>query len=91
MIVRPTRTHNSARTLFAAIAALGALAFAADTANAASQRVKNACKDDYFRFCPAYAPESAQMRQCMRSMGKRLSARCIDALADAGEIRRRKN
>ncbi|MCC7253676.1 hypothetical protein [Hyphomicrobium sp.] len=67
---------------------LGALA-AAGTANAYSGRVKSACKSDFYRFCPSYKVDSPQLRACMRSAGGNISSRCLDALADAGEIPRK--
>jgi hypothetical protein len=60
-------------------------------AYAVTAKVREACGADYKRFCPSYPPESAKARQCMRQVGKRLSVGCIDALADAGEIRRPRN
>lgn len=71
----------------AALAMTGLLVIPAE---AVSSKVRSLCKDDYLRFCPSYEPDSKQARQCMRQVGKRLSPRCIEALADAGEIRRRK-
>ncbi len=68
--------------------ALATLAFSAGTAGAVTDRVKNACSNDYFKFCPSHAVGSASLRQCMRQVGRRLSPKCIDALADSGEIRR---
>lgn len=59
-------------------------------AEAVSAKVREACGADYKRFCPRYEPESSKARQCMRQVGKRLSVGCIDALVDAGEIRRPK-
>lgn len=73
--------------LAAAVAAGFALA-AGQPAHAVSGKVREACGADYKRFCPSYPPESAKARQCMRQVGKRLSVGCIDALVDAGEIRR---
>ena len=52
--------------------------------------VNAACKNDYFKFCPSYEVNTTELRQCMRSMEKRLSQRCIDALEKSGEQRRRK-
>jgi hypothetical protein len=75
------------RLAMVALAAGSALLFAAP-AGAVSSKVREACGADYKRFCPSYPPESAKARQCMRQAGKRLSTGCIDALADAGEIRR---
>lgn len=72
----------------AALSAFVALGFGAP-ANAVSSKVENACAGDYSRFCPSYAVGSAQLRQCMRAAGKKLSPRCIDALQDSGEISRR--
>ncbi|MDX2307507.1 MAG: hypothetical protein NW216_04645 [Hyphomicrobium sp.] len=76
-----------------AAAAVGAAALSlplADPAHAVNSKVRNACKDDYLRFCPNYEPDSTQARQCMRQVGKRLSPRCIDALADTGQIKKRR-
>ena len=71
-----------------ALAGSAGLAVAAAPAEAVNAKVRTACKDDYLRFCPSYEPDSTKARQCMRQAGKRLSPRCLDALADAGEIRR---
>ena len=60
----------------------------AGTAGAVTDRVKNSCYSDYTRFCPAYAVGSSALRQCMRSAGRKLSQKCINALVDAGEIKR---
>ncbi len=61
----------------------------ADHANAYSRRVKTACKTDFYRFCPSYKIGSSKLRTCMRSAGGNISRRCIDALANAGEISRK--
>jgi hypothetical protein len=66
----------------------GALA-AAGSAEAYSGRVKSACKSDFYRFCPSYKLESPGLRACMRAVGGNISTRCLDALADAGEIPRK--
>ncbi len=68
--------------------ALAAFALGAAPAGAVSDRVKNSCSNDYFKFCPSHAVGSASLRQCMRQVGRRLSPRCIDALVDSGEIKR---
>jgi hypothetical protein len=62
---------------------------AAGDASAYSSRVKSACKSDFYRFCPSYKLESPQLRACMRSAGANISRRCLDTLADAGEIPRK--
>ncbi len=75
----------------ASLAAAAGLALAiASPADAVSSKVRTACKNDYLRFCPNYEPDTTKARQCMRSMGKRLSSKCINALADAGEIKRKR-
>jgi hypothetical protein len=75
--------------IIAAIAiGFGVLA-AQSAAHAYSGRVKSACKADFYKFCPSYKLESPQLRACMRSAGGNISSRCLDALADAGEIPRK--
>ena len=51
--------------------------------------VKAACKTDYYKFCPSYKLDTPQLKACIRSAGGNLSTKCIDALADAGEIARK--
>lgn len=63
-----------------------ALALPIDTAEAASERVKSACKDDYFRHCSSHALGSDSLRQCMRGVGENLSTGCLVALVEDGEI-----
>jgi hypothetical protein len=62
---------------------------AAGDATAYSARVKSACKTDFYKFCPSYKVGSSQLRACMRSVGGGISSRCLDALADSGEISRK--
>jgi adenylate kinase len=59
---------------------------AAGQAHAVSQRVRNACRDDYHRFCSAYAVGTPELRQCMTRVGSGLSRGCINALLETGEI-----
>ena len=74
----------------AALGAAGLVMIAASAgAIAHSAAVKAACKTDYYKFCPNYKLDTPQMHSCMRSAGGNLSRRCIDALADAGEISRK--
>jgi hypothetical protein len=56
------------------------------TASAVSMSVQNACMSDYFRYCSNHDVGTRGLRRCMRNNGKRLSRRCVDALAAAGEI-----
>ncbi len=79
---------STSKILATVAVACGALA-AAGTAHAYSGRVKSACKSDFYKFCPSYKPESPQLRSCMRSAGGNISSRCLDALADAGDIPRK--
>ena len=62
---------------------------AAGDATAYTARVRSACKTDFYKFCPSYKPDSPQLRECMRSAGGNISNRCLDALADSGEISRK--
>ena len=84
--------NAQARTMRAAmaLAVLGLTLSFASSADAVSSKVRSACSGDYNRFCPSYPPDSSKARQCMRQAGKRLSKRCLDALVDAGEIKRSK-
>ncbi|MEW5963875.1 MAG: hypothetical protein AB1749_09975, partial [Pseudomonadota bacterium] len=68
------------------VATIGALTLLAATAHAASEKVKSACKDDYFRHCSAHALGSDSLRQCMRGVGENLSTGCLVALVEDGEI-----
>ena len=75
--------------VFAALViGVGALAVAG-SAHAYSGRVKSACKSDFYKFCPSYKVDTPQLRSCMRSVGGNISSRCLDALADAGDIPRK--
>lgn len=74
---------------FGLLGGLAAADIESNKAEAHSARVKAACKTDYYKFCPAYKMDTPQLKACMRSAGGNLSRRCIDALADAGEISRK--
>ena len=69
-----------------AAAGLSALVVSSVGAYAVSNRVKEACQDDYLRHCSAYEVGSESLRQCMRKVGKGLSTSCIAALVQEGEI-----
>src|SRR5262245_28527683 len=75
----------SAACLYAA-AAFCAILVSISFARAASERVKSACRSDYFQHCSAHAVGSASLRQCMRDVGIGLSNPCIMALVQEGEI-----
>jgi hypothetical protein len=79
---------NLNRTGLVLAAVLAVFAGSVTVAGAVTERVKNSCSNDYYKFCPAYAVGSPALRQCMRSAGRKLSPKCINALVDAGEIKR---
>jgi hypothetical protein len=53
---------------------------------AITQRLKDACRDEYFAFCSAYAVGSEELRQCMNKVQDQLSPRCLQELVAAGEV-----
>ena len=53
---------------------------------AVSNKVKNACKADYFAHCSNHALGSQGLSKCMRAVGKKLSKPCVKALASAGRV-----
>ncbi len=55
-------------------------------AYAVSEKVKNACRDDYFQHCSQYAVDTDELRQCMRKVGENLSTPCLVALVEDGQI-----
>ncbi len=61
-----------------------------NTVTAYSSRVENACREDYFRFCPSYPTNSASLRICMESKANQLSKSCVSALIDGGYVDRRR-
>lgn len=74
------------RSCVAVAASLCSLAALITFAQAASERVKSACKDDYFKHCSQHALGSQSLRQCMRSVGEDLSSVCLVALVEEGEV-----
>lgn len=78
--------RSLARGAAALIAACGLMVAASGEASAVSERVKQACRGDYFQFCPSYEVGSSALRQCMRAQGKHLSLACRRALAADGEM-----
>jgi hypothetical protein len=79
-------TTTLKRVMLGVATVVAAVSVTASGASAYSKRVKSACKSDFYRFCPAYGDNSPQLKACMRSAGGNISRRCIDALADSGEI-----
>jgi hypothetical protein len=72
------------------ILAVSTIAFvwlSASAADAAiTQRVKNACRSEYFAFCSEHAVPSAGLSSCMRSVQDQLSKGCLNELVAAGEV-----
>lgn len=60
--------------------------FSAVNAYAVSDRVKSACRSDYFQHCSQFLVGSDELRQCMRNVGEDLSTPCLVALVEDGEI-----
>jgi adenylate kinase len=58
----------------------------AGPAAAYSERLRQACKNDYLSYCVGYEFGSSELKQCMRKAGGSLSGPCVNALVDAGEI-----
>lgn len=76
--------HARMARALAVAAALGL--GAASAAWAYSPKVEQACKTDYYRFCPNYPLNTPALRNCMESKSTQLSPVCITALLDAGEV-----
>lgn len=53
-----------------------------------SKPVRQACQNDYRKFCAEYGIDSPALRSCMDRAGKDLSKHCVNALIDAGEVTR---
>jgi hypothetical protein len=68
--------------------AIGVLLAHHSPAAAVSSKVRSACAGDYLSYCSSYAPDSAETRRCMRSVGFKLSRGCIDALVATGMVSR---
>ena len=62
-------------------------ALSATTAHAViTQRVKNACRSEYYAYCSAHAVPSPGLRSCMRGVQDQLSQGCLKELVAAGEV-----
>lgn len=75
---------------FSAVAVMAVVMAAVNPLNAkpVSDAVKVACSSDYKRFCKSYKIGTSKLRQCMRANGRKLSRVCVDALVEAGEVKR---
>ena len=80
-----SQTPTRAKLWPGAILLVASLA-AGTQANAVGARSKLACLSDYRAYCSAHRVGSAELRQCMRANGRKLSGQCIRALVADGEI-----
>ncbi len=63
------------------------LSIAATDANAViTQRLKDACRSEYYAFCSAHAVPSDGLRSCMRGVQDQLSQGCLKEMVAAGEV-----
>ena len=51
-----------------------------------SEVVKRSCRNDYKRFCSAYALDDPALRKCMDKAGPSLSRNCVIALVNSGQV-----
>ena len=79
-------TSQPCRSVLAAAVGLAALALPAAEASAYSDRVMNACADDYLAYCSSYDLDSPKVRSCMRGAAGKLSQTCVNALVADGEV-----
>ena len=69
------------------LAMLAVLAVSATAADATiTERVKNACRSEYYAYCSAHAVPSAGLSSCMRGVQDQLSQACLKELVAAGEV-----
>ena len=61
----------------------------ADADAAVTQRVRDACRADYYAYCSAHAVGSASLQACMRAVQDRLTLPCLRELVAAGEVSKR--
>lgn len=68
------------------VGTVAVMLFSSSASAAVTQRVKTACKNDYFAYCSAHAVGSTALRTCMRDAQDSLSKTCLQALVDDGEV-----
>jgi len=68
------------------IAALTGILSTAALAGPVTDEEKQYCAHDYRQYCNEDGLGSQLLALCMRQHGKELSAQCIKALEDAGEV-----
>ena len=69
-----------------AIAAMAVVLSTAALAGPVTDEEKQYCQYDYRQYCGQDGLGSNLLRDCMKEHGKELSAQCIKALEDAGEV-----
>jgi len=69
-----------------AIAALVGMLSTVAFAGPVTDEEKQYCAHDYRQYCNSDGLGSQLLALCMRQHGKELSAQCIKALEDAGEV-----
>jgi len=74
------------RSLSALVFVAALLAMVLPSAAKYSDVVKGACKNDYKRFCSAYAVGDPGLRKCIDKAGASLSRRCVTTLVNSGEV-----
>jgi hypothetical protein len=66
--------------------ALVAVTLLGTSAEAYSEKVKQACSADYGSLCAKYKQGSSELRRCFESNRRVLSLDCVQALVNAGEV-----
>lgn len=89
MALKRITTSSIVSSVSLSVLGLSLLSLMSAEAGAVSSRTKLACAKDYYAHCRAFSPNSPETRQCMRSLGAKLSARCMTALAAEGEVSER--
>jgi len=83
----------SAATVATSVALICSILLGPASASAkdVTEKVMNACRGDYKRFCPAYSVNTPELNNCMTQAGKRksLTPRCFNALVDDGFVPRK--
>lgn len=51
-----------------------------------NEAVKNACRDDYHKFCDKLEVGTPELRACMKKNATSLSQGCLQALVDNKEV-----
>lgn len=68
---------------------VGLSCLASSTQAVVNERLKRACRDEYFTYCSAHPVGSASLKKCMRASQRSFSDRCLHALVAAGEASKR--